>query len=121
MIPRLISGWPKPGAVAGDADVAGQRQLAAAAQREAVDHRDGRLRARGDLVEDAPVPVIASRCSSGVRSANSGMSAPATKAFSPAPVSTTTRTSSSAQRVERLDQLAADPRSARCASPAGRW
>jgi hypothetical protein len=42
-------------------------------------------------------PVIVSRCSSGVRSANSPMSAPATNAFSPAPVSTSTRTPSSSR------------------------
>ncbi len=41
--------------------------------------------------------VITSRCATAVRPANSVMSAPATNAFSPAPVMTTTRTVSSSR------------------------
>jgi hypothetical protein len=54
MRPSRISGWPKLRGARGDANVAGHGQLAAAADREAVDHGDGRLRVRRDLVEDAP-------------------------------------------------------------------
>ena len=46
MIPRLISGWPKRGRLGGDPEVAGHRQLAAAAEGDRVDRGDrdgGRL------------------------------------------------------------------------------
>ena len=44
-------GLPKARLLAGDAEVAGQRELAAAAEREAGDRRDGGARDVGDRVE----------------------------------------------------------------------
>ena len=46
MIPRLISGWPSFALDERVAQVAGERELAAAAEREAVDRGDRRLRHR---------------------------------------------------------------------------
>ena len=51
MMPRRISGWPSSGLVARDAEVAGQGQLAAAAQGEAGDGRDGGAGDVGHRVE----------------------------------------------------------------------
>jgi hypothetical protein len=50
MTPSLTSGWPKLRRLAGVDEVAGQRDLAAAAEREAVDRRDHRDRQRGQLL-----------------------------------------------------------------------
>jgi hypothetical protein len=60
MIPSVISGSPKT-APAGDAEVGGEGELAAAAERVAVDRRDDDLRRGRQGVEGAlqdPVPRI---------------------------------------------------------------
>jgi hypothetical protein len=78
--PEVDLRLPQARGVRGDAQVAGQRQLAPAAEREAVDHRDHRLGARRRSLSKTRPSRHRARCSSGVRSANSAMSAPATKA-----------------------------------------
>ena len=86
---------------------AGHRQLAAAAQGEAVDRGDDGLAQLLDQVEDAAARVRAcALAASGVSVASSLMSAPATNAFSPAPVRMTTRTDGvGAQRAACLAQF----------------
>ena len=88
-------GLAEPGLLAGDAEVAGQRQLATAAEREAGDRRDGGPRDVGHRVErpeeklpmsSASARVITSSGASAER--NSEISAPAAKMRSP-PVTTT--------------------------------
>ncbi len=82
-----------------DADVAAHRELEPAAEAEAVDRRDERRprgvhpvrRASGSPARSRLSSVAASRCDG-----NSEMSAPATNARSPAPLSTIARTPSSA-------------------------
>ena len=53
MMPRLISGWPKEALSAGDPEVAGHRDLAAAAEGEPVDRRDGHHRRALPLAAEA--------------------------------------------------------------------
>ena len=90
-------GLAELGVLRGQADVAGQRQLAAAAEGEAVDGGDPGLRRRLDGRSSRPGPARAKRrACSAVRSFISAMSAPATNDLSPPPVSTTARTLSSA-------------------------
>ena len=55
VMPRLTSGWPKRAPVGREADVAGQRELAAAAEGEAVDGGDPGLRRPFDRRDD-PAP-----------------------------------------------------------------
>jgi hypothetical protein len=55
MMPSLTSGWPSFADSPQHAQVAGDRQLAAAAEREALDRRDHRRRELLDAVEDAAV------------------------------------------------------------------
>ena len=96
--------------VGGEPQRAGHRQLAAAAERVAVDRGDDRLAEVLDEIEDVLPGSACSRAAVGVCAASSLMSAPATNDFSPAPVRMTARTVSSrlqiengaAQLVERL-------------------
>ncbi len=78
MIPRLISGWPKRGRLRREADVAGHRELAAAAEGQRVDRRD---RDGRGLLERAEQRVGGSRSSlpsvAGSIFVNALMSAPA--------------------------------------------
>ena len=93
--PEFDLGLAELGVFAGGVDkVARQRQLAAAAQGKAVDRRDDA--GTGRLPREArPARALCRRRrapSSGVIDDIALMSAPATKAFSPAPVSTRPRT-----------------------------
>ena len=87
----------------GDAEVAGQRQLAAAAEGEAGDGRDGGPGDGGHGVERIEEQPADERASSGPP--NSVMSAPAAKIRSP-PVTTTAPGRSVVQRIDRAPELA---------------
>ena len=79
MIPSLISGWPKMRRPRGDAHVAGHRQLAAAAEGEAVDRGDRRDARRAPASRSsawALVEQLARRSASSIF-VNALMSAPA--------------------------------------------
>ena len=65
-MPRPISGWPNFGVLGGEAEVAGQGELAAAAEGEAVHGGDPRLgrrldRAHHGLAELRPAPRLLGR------------------------------------------------------------
>ena len=100
-VPPSISGTPKrrsvkpSGVLGGDAQVAPQRQLEAAGQAPARDRGDRRL--GRDEAREAERPVGERRAAG--RSVSIALrSAPAQNARSPAPVSTSTRASSSASK-----------------------
>ena len=61
MMPSRISGWPRRARLASDAQVARERELAAAAERVAADRGDHRARDRRDRVERAAERVGRSR------------------------------------------------------------
>ncbi len=88
-------GLAEPRRVGGQAQRARHRQLAAAAEREAVDRRDHGLAELFDRVEDLLTATRVFLPATGDNTASSLMSAPATNDFSPAPVSTIARTSAS--------------------------
>ena len=82
--PSLTSGWPNFGLVRGVDEVARERELAAAAEREAVDRRDHREAAPPRARARPLCPASRSACASaGVIFDISAMSAPATNALSP--------------------------------------
>ena len=99
MMPSRISGWPNRARCRRDAEVAGERQLAAAAQRVAAD--------RGDRRREGCRPPRTAIAGTGRRSRsasagppNSLMSAPAANTLSP-PVTTTAPGGSSVSALRR--------------------
>ena len=94
--PEVDLGLAELRGIGRNAERAGHRELAPAAERVAVDRGNGRL---AQMLDRGRTPAgRGSQCSRplvGVCRASSLMSAPATNAFSPAPVMTTTRTASS--------------------------
>ena len=91
-MPEVDLGLPESRGLRGDAERARHRQLAPAAEREAVDRRDHRLPQVLDGIEDLLPGIACSRPPTGVWTESSLMSAPAMNAFSPAPVRMTART-----------------------------
>ncbi len=97
--PTLISGVPNTASSDGDDQVARAREAEAAGERVAAHPRDDRLAERPHVAEqvgEQPAAVVRRRRAVAF-SAMPARSAPAQNALSPAPVSTTTRTSSSAR------------------------
>ena len=73
MIPSLISGWPKSAELRGEAHVAGHRELAAAAEREAVDRRDRRDCPSGRTRAAARAPPLISSRAAGLVQLREGL------------------------------------------------
>ena len=96
--PEVHLGLAEPGLLARVDEVAGERELAAAAEREAVHRGDGRDRQRARAARGTPCARLreARAPRPGAIADISAMSAPATNAFSPAPVRTSARIAGSA-------------------------
>ena len=99
MTPSRISGWPTRDVSRADAQVARERELAAAAERVAADRGDHRARDRRDRVERG-AERVGRRARAGSGRCNSLMSAPAANAFS-LPATTTAFTDASRAERER--------------------
>ena len=105
MMPSRISGWPS-GPCRRDAEVAGQGQLAAAAEREAGDRGDRGPRDVGDRVQRTQEQAARSTRRLVGGPPNSEMSAPAAKTRSP-PVTTTAPGGSSRERARAAPRAGA--------------
>jgi hypothetical protein len=111
----------EPRGARGDAEVARHGQLAAAADREAVDHGDGRLRVRRESRRRRGGRTSTRAARAGVVRRTRAMSAPATNALPTAPGDDDHADvrHRRASRPARPPVRGARPCSARCACPAG--